>query len=424
MKMPDRIQPPLFQFDNRVSTEVTSVRLKNGIPVFMLEAGTEEIMRIEFVFRAGSSQEYIPLLASSTNMMLTEGTENFNSEELNNILDYYGIFLNLSAEKDSAGMIMYFLKKQVKKALELAAEILFRPVFPAREFSVLMNKRLRWYLINREKVQNIATDELLESVFGSRHPYGRQAKEEDFNNLIPPVLMDFHSKFYTPENLGIIISGRIHDKTTELLNKYFGEFHPVNNYIEETNNHLLGKPGMKVRIEKQGAIQTAIRIGSSTIKKTDPDYPGLKFLNTLLGGYFGSRLMKNIREEKGYTYGIHSSVSSFRESGLLVISTEVGTEYTEKTVDEIYREISRLQIEPVKNEEIQVVRNYISGELLRMFNGPFALAESFKAVWQFGLDLTYYNIFAEKLDTISQDEIIRLANAYYNIDKLYEVIAG
>ena len=147
-------------------------------------------------------------------------------------------------------------------------------------------------------------------------------------------------------------------------------------------------------------------------------------MNTLLGGYFGSRLMKNIREEKGYTYGIHSSVSSFRESGLLVISTEVGTEYTEKTVDEIYREISRLQIEPVKNEEIQVVRNYISGELLRMFNGPFALAESFKAVWQFGLDLTYYNIFAEKLDTISQDEIIRLANAYYNIDKLYEVIAG
>jgi len=390
----------------------------------MLDAGTEDIMRIEFVYRAGSAQESIPLLASSTNMMLTEGTENFNSEELNNILDYFGIFLNLSAEKDSAGMTMYFLKKQVKKALELAAEILFRPVFPAREFSVIMNKRLRWYLINREKVQNLATDELLESVFGSRHPYGKQVKEEDFKNLIPANLMDFHANFYTPDNLGIIVSGHIHDKTTELLNKFFGEIHPVNKYIEEPNNYLKGKPLKKVRIEKQGAIQAAIRIGSSTIKKTDPDYPGLKFLNTILGGYFGSRLMKNIREEKGFTYGIHSSVSSFRESGFIVISTEVGTEYTEKTINEIYFEIGRLQNESVKQEEIKVVRNYISGELLRMFNGPFALAESFKAVWQFGLDFTYYNRLAEKIGTISQDEIIRLANAYYNIDKLYEVIAG
>lgn len=422
--MPDRIQPPLFQFDTRIKTGVTSVRLKNGIPVFMLDAGTEEIMRIEFVFRAGSSKEYVPLLASSTNMMLTEGTENFSSEELNSVLDYYGIFLSLSAEKDSAGIIMYFLNKQIRKALELASEILFKPVFPDKEFSILMNKRIRWHLINREKVQNLAMDEFLESIFGSQHPYGRQVKEEDFRNLIPTVLRDFHSKFYTPENLGIIISGRIHEKTTELLNRYLGEIRTKKNYIEETLNHLQGKAQNHLRIEKNGALQAAIRIGSSTIKKTDPDYPGLKFLNTILGGYFGSRLMKNIREEKGFTYGIHSSVSSFRESGLLVISTDVGTEYVQDTIHEIYSEIRRLQNDAVKNDEIKVVRNFVSGELLRMFNGPFALAESFKAVWEFGLDFTYYDRLAEKVKTISQDEIIRLATTYYDIDKLYEVVAG
>jgi zinc protease len=424
MSPTDRIQPPIFPFEIKISSEVNCLRLDNGIPVYMLEAGTEEIMRIEFVFRAGSSLEYMPLLASSTNMMLTEGSENYSSERINTTLDYYGIFHTLSAEKDHAGIIMLFPNKQIKKALELAAEILFRPVFNEKELSILMNKRLRWHLINREKVQNLAMDKLLESVFGSNHPYGRQVTADDFGKLFPALLKDFHSKFYTPDNLGIIVSGRIHEKSAELLNKYFGKITSRKVYVEETANHLHGSSDKKIRIEKTGVLQAAIRIGSSTIKKTDPDYPALKFVNTLLGGFFGSRLMKNIREEKGFTYGIHSSVTSFGQSGFKVIATEVGSPYVQNAIDEIYNEIERLHNEPVKKNELEVVRNYISGELMRMFDGPFALAESFKAVWEFGLDFTYYQRLAEKIKTIDEDEIMRLAKTYYNFEELYEVIAG
>ncbi|HBC78429.1 MAG TPA: hypothetical protein DCZ51_07355 [Bacteroidales bacterium] len=177
-------------------------------------------------------------------------------------------------------------------------------------------------------------------------------------------------------------------------------------------------------MKKKGAVQTAIRIGSSSINKRHPDYPGMKFLNVMLGGYFGSRLMKNIREEKGLTYGIHSSVSSFNLSGFKLISTEVGRENTGRAIDEIYREINRLLTEPVSKNELEVVRKYMSGEMVRMFDGPFAIAESFKAVWEFGLDLNYFVGMMDKIRTITSDEIIRLANTYYKQDDLYEITVG
>jgi predicted Zn-dependent peptidase len=419
-----RIQPPVHPFDARILVPIKSVTLRNGTSLFLIDAGTEDIMRIEFVFKAGMALEYLPLLATSSNMMLTEGSEKYTSEELNSILDFYGIFLNLIAEKDTAGLIVYFLNKHFEKALELIVEILFHPEFPEKELGLLMKKRLNWYRINREKVQNIATDKFFESVFGSLHPYGRMVLETDFEGMMSSLLKDFHTKFYLPEKMTMIVSGRIPERAFDLFEKYFGDLHSEKIHTEDSKNVIKGESRKKEHIKKKGAIQTAVRIGSPTINKRHPDYPGLKFLNVLLGGYFGSRLMKNIREEKGYTYGIHSAVSSFDLSGFKLISTEVGKENSGQAIDEIYKEIRLLLKEPVAQDELEVVRNYMSGEMVRMFDGPFAIAESFKAVWEFGLDLNYFVGMMNTIRTITPDEILRLANTYYRLDDLYEITVG
>jgi len=424
MSSPERIQPPVFPFEPRILTPVRSLHLDSGIPVFLIEAGTEEIMRTEFIFRAGSLKETVPLVSSTVNLMLTEGSENYTSEEINSILDYYGVFSNFFSGKDTAGMIMYFPNKQIEKVSELAYEILFRPLFPGKELSRLMKKRFRWHQVRMEKVQNLAMDQFFESIFGPQHPYGRQVKDIDFENITSGLLKEFHEKYYSKADMAVIISGRIHSETINLLNKFFGRIGTENTYIENPAFKIAGDARKNIKIDKQGALQAAVRIGSSTITRTDPDYPGLKFLNSLLGGYFGSRLMKNIREEKGFTYGIHSGVSSLGLSGFKLISTEVGIENINQAIEEIYKEIRLLQTEPVKPDEIEIVRNYMSGELVRMFDGPFALAESFKAVWEFGLDFSYYKRLAETVKTITPDEIMRLAQAYYKIDDLYEIIAG
>jgi zinc protease len=419
-----RIQPPVFPVEKVNVPEASSYRLNNGVPVFLIEAGTEEIMRLEFIFRAGQVNESLPLLASTTNMMLSEGSQNYSSEELNRLLDYYGAFLNLSADKDLAGIVIYFLSKHIEKVLELSREILFRPVFPEAELGSLMKKRIRWYMVNREKVQNLATDQFFESVFGKNHPYGHQVAEKDFEGMNSALLKDYHSRHYTADNMAVIISGKIHEKTIELLNNYFDGNSSRKINKADPVNLPKGEKRKKVHINKPDTVQSAIRIGSATINKRHPDYPGLKILDSVLGGYFGSRLMKNIREEKGYTYGISSSVSSLDHSGYKVISTDVSKKNCQKTIDEIYNEIRLLQSVPVKKAEMEVVRNYMSGEMVRMFDGPFALAESFRSVWEFGLDNSYYYRLAEKIKTIDPDEIIELARTYYNIDELYEVTVG
>lgn len=419
-----RIQPPVFHIDTPTVPEVLSIKLDNNIPVYLIESGTEDIMRIEFTFKAGHVNEYLPLLASTTNIMLTEGSQNYSSVELNRQLDYYGSFINLSTEKDRAGLVVFLLNKHIEKILELSMEILFRPAFPEDELKALMKKRHRWFLVNREKVQNIAMDQFFESLFGKTHPYGRKVVESDFEGMTSILLKDFHEKYYTPENMAIIVSGKIHEKTTILLNLFFGKISSQKIYIEDARNRLKSFKKKRVHVPLPGALQSAIRIGSQTINKREPDYTGLKVLDSLLGGYFGSRLMKNIREEKGYTYGISSYVASFDLSGYKVISAEVSINNTQKAIDEIYKEIELLQNVPVEKEELTVVKNFMLGEIIRMFDGPFAIAESFKSVWEFGLDNNYYHRLTEKIKTIDSDEIITLAHTYYNVEDLYEITAG
>jgi len=425
MRSPDRKTQPRMSpvgIDEIPEAEVFS--LKNQVPVFFIEAGSEELMKIDFIFRAGQVAESMPLQASTVNMMLVEGSQNYTAESLNKTLDYYGTFLNLNSEKDSAGITIFFLNKHLEKILELCREILFRPVFPENELNTLLKKRRQWYLINREKVHNLASDQFFESIFGHNHPYGRQTDLQDFERLTPALLQQFHNRYYNPNKMAVIVSGKIHHDTKELLNIYFGESSYYIKENEKISSPLISEKEKKVFIEKKGAIQSAIRIGSTTIDKRHSDYHGLKILDAILGGYFGSRLMKNIREEKGYTYGISSSVISFELSGYKVIAAEVGKKYTRKTLDEVYKEISILQKIPVETEELEVVRNIMSGEMVRMFDGPFSIADSFRAVWEFGLSNSYYYELARKIKTIEPDEIIHLAKTYYNIDELYEIIAG
>lgn len=419
-----RVQPAVFPVGKVNIPEVSSFNLSNGIPVYLIEAGTEDITRIEFTFHAGQIMEKRPLLASTVNMMLGEGSENFTSEKLHSTLDFYGAFLHLSMEKDRAGLVIFSLNRHFSRILELSHEIIFRPVFPGKELRALMDKRLQWYLINREKVQNLAYDKFFESVFGESHPYGHQVKKEDFESYDPSPLAEFHAKHYSPDNAAIIISGKIPPDAPHLLEEQFGNLKSAQSAPKESTPSIIGGLHKKIHIPKHGNMQTAIRIGSSTINKRNPDYPGLKVLDTVLGGYFGSRLMKNIREEKGYTYGIRSSVSSLGISGYKTISTEVGNENVQNTLEEIYKEIRILQNELIGKEELEVVKNYLAGEMLRMFDGPFAIAESFRSAWEFGLDNNYYNKFAEKIRSIGPDEIKALANKYYNIDELYQITAG
>lgn len=261
-------------------------------------------------------------------------------------------------------------------------------------------------------------------MFGEEHPYCINNKLEDFDRIDRDVLMQFYRSYYHSGNCRIIAAGRIDESVLNLLEARFGGTDWQRKTLDTPKYAIHSDPQKFHHVEKANGMQSAIRVGKMWVPKTHPDYIPLSILITILGGYFGSRLMANIREEKGYTYGIGSFVLSLKYASYFIISTEVGNEYVEPTLKEIAVEMRRLQTEPISENELETVKSYLLGEFLRDFDGPFALAGSFKAINDFGLDYSFYDRYLHSLRNITSGELMQLAQQYLNPDDCYTVVAG
>lgn len=423
----DRTQAPAFSTLSHIDVmPVTSARLSNNIEVFSLKAGSQEIVKIEFVFKAGMYQQPAPLIASATNTLLEAGTRNYTANELSDGIDFYGSFLELQVEQDFASITLYSLNKYLDKSLAFIEEILKYPTFPAEEFRIHVANKRQKHGINTQKVSVLARRRFSELLFGASHPYGVDVQDADFDRINLQEVQDFFSKHYTYLNCTIVASGNLPDNLHGILNRYFGEgnWGGAPQVIQSPALAPQTSAQRRHMVKKDDAIQSAIRIGRVLFNKTHPDYFKFQVLNTVLGGYFGSRLMANIREDKGYTYGIGSGVNNLVHSGVFYISTEVGVDVTAAAVTEIYKEVAKLREELVDADELETVRNYILGNFLRSVDGPFALADKFKSIWEFGLDYSFFDAYFNAVKTVTAAEIRDLANQYLQEKDLLECVVG
>ena len=182
-------------------------------------------------------------------------------------------------------------------------------------------------------------------------------------------------------------------------------------------------PDKRIFVERDDALQSAIKLGATTIERTHPDYLKLRVLMTLFGGYFGSRLMSNIRENKGYTYGISAGTLFYPGSGMILISTEADNEYVELLIREVYHEIDKLQVEPVPVSELTMVRNYMLGEMCRNYESPFSLADAWMFIYTSKLDDTYFARSLQAVKEVTPEEMKELAarvnQEEFNLRKVY-----
>ena len=422
----ERSKAPEFKLIEKINIQKrVQYNLHGSIPVFVVNAGTEDIIRLEIVFDAGAKYADHPLVASFTNLMINEGTKNRNSKELAEQFDFYGAYVHLNSDRDFAEVTLYTLTKHLENTLELLSDILTNPIFPEEEFSVLLDNKKQKFLIDEQKVKTLAAKKFNEVVFGKGTVYGRNTTITDFDSLSLQQLKDYHTRLFNNKNCRVIISGKIDDSVLAILEKSFQINNPLS--AEEKGFEFNGLYPDKVKkhyVEKHDAVQTAIRIGKPMVNKHHIDYPCLQILNTVLGGYFGSRLMMNLREDKGFTYGIGSVVASLKHTGYFTTVCEVGVESTKEAVEQIYIEILRLINEPIGEEELSRVRNYMMGEFVRLFDGPFAQAEAIRSVIDFNLDESYYDRYLKVLREITPEELQQLAKKYLDPDTMYEVIAG
>lgn len=419
-----RIQPIVNPIEYIDMIQAEKRLLSNGIPVYFINAGSQDVVKIDFIFEAGTWFQSANLVASLCNSMLEEGSTNFSAAEIAERFDFYGAYIQLVADQNYGFANVVSLGKHLPAILEVTENVLKHSIFPEYELEVLIDKNKQKFLLENEKVRTLCQKKFTQVMFGEEHPYAMNNKLEDFDQINREMLVQFYQTFYHSGNCRIIAAGRIDESVLNLLETHFGG--------NDWNQKLVPAAEFEINpslqnfhhVEKANGSQSAIRVGKLWVSKSHPDYIPLSILVTIFGGYFGSRLMTNIREEKGYTYGIGSFVLSLKYASYLVISTEVGNEYVGPTQKEIEFEMKRLQSELVSENELETVKSYLLGEFLRDFDGPFALAGSFKAINDFDLDYSFYDRYLNTLRNITPEELMKLAQQYLSPDDCYTVVAG
>ena len=426
MTKPDRKTPPKYNLIDKIDfNKVKKHTLDNGIEVFEINSSKQNIIKLELNFKAGSCNSDNILTASLTNLMLRQATKSRNSLQIAEKLDFYGSFVNTESGKHFSSVQLYSLSTHFKNSVEVVEDIIKNPIFPEHEFQVEMQNKKQQFIVSKDQVDYLSHSKFYEAVFGEDHPYGKNLKLKDFEKLNTNKLKNFHKRYYNSDNCIIIVTGKTDNSILKILNDKFGknDWEGVESIIKQ-NYNLKEIKKQRIIAKKKDAVQTNLIIGCRTITKTHSDFLGLNVLNAILGGYFGSRLMLNIREKQALTYGIYSYVNALLFSGIFVISANISKGNEEKVISEIYKEIKKLQENRVEDVELELVKNYLMGEMLRAFDGPFNQSEIFLNLYYFGLTYDYFNDYIKTLKNIKPDNILELANKYLKPENLIEVMAG
>ncbi len=398
--------------------------LKNGLKVFLFDSGEQEIVRIQWVFENTDFDIKKPLLNSALAGMLLEGTSKFGSAQIAEKADFFGAFLHPEYSFDHTSLTLFSLNKHVEKLIPLVFDILTDSIFPEKELKTYIRNNKQRIRISLEKNDYLARKKFNHVLFGNSR-YGYDHQESDFNTINRTDLIKAFDEKFVPKNCTLFISGKIDPALLKSLSVTFGEDWKNDKEKQAFEIHIPESISSElILVEKPNSLQSAIRLGNRSIPRSHSDYPGLQVLNTILGGYFGSRLMMNIREDKGYTYGIGSGIASMEYASFFTIASEVGTDVCAATLREIEKEISRLNTELVDGEELTLVRNYMLGSLMGSLENVFSHTDKFKQTYFSGLTLDYYLYYTDVVNMISSKELRDLANRYLDFNKMVKVVVG
>lgn len=395
--------------------------LNNGVEVYAVDAGTEEVLQVEWVFYSGNWFEKQNLIAASTNFLLKNGTSQKSAFQINEHFEFYGSYLNRHCYNETATLSLHCLSKHLGELLPVVKELIVDSVFPEEEISIYKQNMKQRLNVNMKKSDFVAGRLIDAYLFGEHHPYGRYSRFEDFDNVTREQLQQFYQQYYLNGKMMLFVAGKLPANTIELLNKYFGDLN--SGQVELFDHQPMAAEEKKYRISNDpNGVQGAIRIASPFPNRHHPDFMKVQVLNNVFGGFFGSRLMSNIREDKGYTYGIHSYLQNHIQQSAWMISTEAGRDVCEATIVEVYKEMEDLRNIPIEEDELLLVRNYMMGSILGDLDGPFHIINRWKNIILNGLDESFFYKQMDTIRTVSAEELRGLANKYLVPENFYELV--
>lgn len=420
-----KIPPPIKDaVDLRLELKpYTKYILDNGVEVYAIDAGAEEVLQLEMVFFAGDWYEGQNGIAAATNFLLKNGSSNRTAYEINEHFDYFGSYLNRNCYNETSNIILHCLTKHLHELLPVMRELITDATFPQHELDIYKQNMKQRLEVNLKKCEVVANRQIDEYLYGHDHPYGKYSTLETYDALDRDAIMSFYERYYGRGRCVIFVAGIIPSDIHHQLNQHFGQLPLNKEALPEIQYPVIPSTQKKNRIinDPEG-LQGAVRIARPFPNRHHPDYKQAMVLNTLLGGFFGSRLMDNIREDKGYTYGIYSYLQNHIGDSAWVISTEAGRDVCEDTIKEVYHEMKRLREEEIPEDEMMMVKNYLMGTILGDLDGPFQIIGRWKNIILNGLDEQYFYETLTTIRDISPEALNALAQKYLREEDFYELV--
>lgn len=419
--------PPIVVSHELSMPTVHKVVAANKIPLHVLSDNSASgTVRLSLVFEAGTTAQTVPFSASSMLGMLSQGTRNLDAEQVAEQIDFHGSYFDINIDRDFAVVTICSLSKFFAQAVEVLEQMILYPTFPQEKLDIYKANRKQRLAVERSKAGYLARECFAKTIFGEDHPYGVSSEAELYDSLKREDLVDFFDKHYKADGCFALIGGSASAKeialAVDLISK-FERLAPAAKLSQKPN--IIPAPQSKqyAYIPYEG-VQSALRVGRILFARNHPDFIPMQVLSTVLGGYFGSRLITNLRVKNGYTYGIFSTMVNLQQSGYLVIATEVGAQFTRAAIDEIFAEMRRLSDELVSKEELEMVKNVMIGELMRIMDGSFGVVDIALESIQNGESDDYVSHFCSQVAAVTPEKIQQLARYYLRPEDMSVVVVG
>lgn len=420
------IAPPIYPIESITLLPLQTLILPNQMPLYYLHSPESEIIQLSFVFKAGYIHQHKKLITNAFSSLLTSGTLHHTAAQISEMLEHYGVFYSVEPSTIHTKIQFTLLKKNIKNTLPVIEEIIKYANFPQEEIDLYIKNHIEQYQTQIKNVTILAQWNYSKIIYGDQHPLNKLHTPQDYQNITRDDLLYFFTTHLHSNNGFLIISGNIDDDTLNLIETHFGK----TSFHQTQHQHTEEVPppqsyDKQITVQMPDALQSAIRIGTDiAITRKNNDYFDFVIANTLLGGYFGSRLMSIIREEKGYTYGINSGITVYPSYSVFTIASEVKAEYTQASIEECIRQIQILQETPPEANELQIVKNYLSGEILDTTDGILKQDNLWKTIITYHLDKDYYTRFLQRIQSIQPEDITKVMKKYIDVNKLKLCIVG
>lgn len=395
------------------------IQLNSHAKLLWMSDVPNQTSRIDLFFDAGLRQDR-NITVSLCSSLLLSGTNEKNSTDIHNEIDTLGAYFDIGLSHEGVMVSIFALKSNIFEAFKLIYSAIQEAIFPQREINEIVNEKREKFKINLSRVEFLAQREFQQKIF-FKTPYKELTELEDFDNFTRENIVDFHEKHFKKGLSRIAVTGSLMEPEIKEI-KELCTPNCITKKLKFYKN-FCNKPGI-FHVDKSNSVQSAVRIGKTMFNKTHEDFIDFSIMNTVFGDFFGSRLMKNIREDKGYTYGIGSALAETGGSGYFIIGSEVGIQHKEATLQEIQKEMKIIAEKSIPEEELSLVKNYLLGQILKLADGPYAMMDLYLSVEAYGLNMDFYNTYINRIHSIKAEDINKMAKKHLNWDSMTVVTSG